>query len=179
MGPLKMRYSSRILVAVIAAVAGTTALAQEHYGLGSTPTEAESQACCVPVTPDGTGLPPGSGTAQQGAPIFAQKCASCHGATGREGPWDTLVSEEDEALRRRFFATSIWDFINRYMPPVKRTRWDQGGLLEPDEVYALTAFLLYQNRLIGETEIMDAKSLPQVQMPKRPSDDVRFKDYLP
>ena len=99
----------------------------------------------------------GSGTALQGAPIFAQKCASCHGATGREGPWDTLVSEEDEALRRRFFATSIWDFINRYMPPVKRTRWDQGGLLKPDEVYALTAFLLHQNRIIGETEVMDAQ----------------------
>ena len=93
--------------------------------------------------------------------------------------WDTLVSEEDEALRRRFFATSIWDFIHRYMPPVKRTRWDQGGLLKPDEVYALTAFLLHQNRIIGETEVMDAQGLPQIHMPNRPSDDLRFKDYLP
>ena len=181
MGPLTMRCSSRILlVALITAAAGLTALAQgPAYDLGRTPTEEESQTCCLPISPDGKGLPPGSGNAQQGAPIFAQKCASCHGATGREGPWDELVAEEDEALRRRFFATSIWDFINRYMPPVKRTRWDQGGSLEPDEVYALTAFLLYQNRLIGETEVMDARSLPQVHMPKRPSDDPRFKDYLP
>ncbi len=179
MGPLKMRYSSRVLIVVIAAAVGLTGLAQERYGLGSSPSEKESRTCCVPVTPDGTGLPPGSGTAQQGAPIFAQKCASCHGATGREGPWDALVSEEDEALRRRFFASSIWDFINRFMPPVKRTRWDQGGLLSPDEIYALTAFLLHQNRIIGETEVMDAQTLPQVHMPKRPNEDARFKDYLP
>ena len=95
-------------------------------------------------------------------PIFAQKCASCHGATGREGPWHVLVAEADgdRALRQRFFATSIWDFIHRFMPPMKRTRWDQGELLSPDEVYALTAFLLYQNRIIGETEVVDAQSLP-------------------
>ena len=180
MGPLTTRCSPRVLAAVIAAAAGITALAQgPAYNVGRTPTVEESQACCLPVTPDGTGLPPGSGTAQQGAAIFAQKCASCHGTTGREGPWTVLVAEGDEALGRRFFATSIWDYINRYMPPVKRTRWDQGGLLNPDEVYALTAFLLSQNRIIGETEVMDAQSLPQVHMPSRPSDDLRFRDYLP
>ena len=180
MGPLTTRCSLRILVAIIALEAGITTLAQEPtYNVGRTPTVEESQACCLPISPDGVGLPSGSGTAQQGAPIFAQKCASCHGATGREGPWDVLVAEGDEALRRRFFATSIWDFIHRYMPPMKRTRWDQGGLLNPDEVYALTAFLLYQNRIIGETEILDAQSLPQVHMPNRPSNDQRFKDYLP
>ena len=180
MGALSMRCSLRLLLPVIALAAAITALAQgPTYDLGRTPTAEESQACCLPITPDGTGLPPGNGTAQQGAAIFAQKCASCHGATGREGPWDVLVAEDDEALRRRFFATSIWDFIHRYMPPVKRTRWDQGGLLKPDEVYALTAFLLHQNRIIGETEVMDAQSLPQIHMPNRPSDDLRFKDYLP
>ena len=64
------------------------------------------------------------------------------------------------------------------MPPVKRTKWNEGGLLSPDEVYALTAFLLYQNRIIGETEVMDADSLPKVQMPNRPSGDPRFQDVL-
>jgi hypothetical protein len=180
MGPLSMRCSLKTLLAVIASAAGVTALAQgPTYDLGRTPTAKESQACCLPILLDGTGLPSGSGTAQQGAPIFAQKCASCHGATGREGPWNVLVTEDDKGLRRRFFATSIWDYINRYMPPVKRTRWNQGGLLSADEVYALTAFLLNQNRIIGATEVMDAGSLPQIQMPKRPSDDPRFKDYLP
>jgi cytochrome c len=88
------------------------------------------------------------------------------------------VAEGDEALRRRFFATSIWDFINRYMPPVRRTKWNEGGLLSPDEVYALTAFLLYQNRIIQETEVMNAESLPKVPMPNRPSDDPRFQDVV-
>ncbi|MEE2839108.1 MAG: cytochrome c [Acidobacteriota bacterium] len=175
-----MRYSLSILTLFIASVANTTALAQEpSYNVGRTPTSEELHSCCVPITTDGTGLPPGSGTAQQGASIFAQKCASCHGATGREGPWDTLVAEDDTALRKRFFTTSIWDFIYRYMPPVKRNKSDEGGLLSHDEVYALTAFLLHQNRIIGETEIMDAQSLPQIHLPKRPSDDPRFQDYLP
>ena len=179
MGPLSMRSSLSLLVTVIASAACITALAQgPTYDLGRTPTAEESQTCCLPITTDGAGLPPGSGTAQQGAPIFAQKCASCHGATGREGPWDVLVAEGTEALGRRFFATSIWDFINRYMPPVRRTRWNEGGLLTPDEVYALTAFLLYQNRIIQETEVMDAGSLPKVQMPNRPSGDARFEDVL-
>ncbi len=179
MGPLSMRCSLSLLVTVIALAACITALTQgPTYNLGRTPTAEESQTCCLPITADGGGLPPGSGTAQQGAPIFAQKCASCHGATGREGPWDVLVAEGDEALRRRFFATSIWDFINRYMPPVRRTQWNEGGLLSPDEVYALTAFLLYENRIIEETEVMDAGSLPKVQMPNRPSEDARFEDVL-
>lgn len=179
MGPLTMRCSPSLLVAVIASAACLTALAQERtYNLGRTPTAKEEQTCCLPIAPDGDGLPPGSGTAQQGASIFAQKCASCHGASGREGPWDVLVAEGTEALRRRYFATSIWDFINRYMPPVRRTQWNEGGLLTPDEVYALTAFLLYQNRIIEETEVMDAESLPKVRMPNRPSDDTRFQDVL-
>ena len=85
----------KALLAVIAAAAGITALAQgPTYNLGRTPTAEESRTCCLPIAPDGTGLPPGSGTAQQGAPIFAQKCASCHVATGREGPWDVLVAED-------------------------------------------------------------------------------------
>ncbi len=168
MGLLTMRCFLKLIVPVIALATYAAALAQEPtYNLGRTPTAEESRTCCIPITLDGQGLPPGSGTAEQGAPIFAQKCAACHGATGREGPWKVLVGEGTQALRGRLFATTIWDFINRYMPPVKRTAWNQGGLLSPDEVYALTAFLLHQNRIIQETEIMDAQSLTKVQMPER------------
>ncbi len=168
MGLLTMRCFLKLILPVIALATHAAALAQgPTYNLGRTPTTEESRTCCIPITPDGQGLPPGSGTAEQGAPIFAQKCAACHGATGREGPWDVLVAEGTEALRGRLFATTIWDFINRYMPPVKRTAWNQGGLLSPDEVYALTALLLYQNRIIQETEVMNAQSLPKVQMPER------------
>jgi cytochrome c len=151
-----MRCFPRLIVPVIALATYATALAQgPTYNLGRTPTAEENQTCCIPITPDGQGLPPGSGTAEQGAPIYAQKCAACHGVSGREGPWNVLVAEGTQALRGRWFATTTWDFINRYMPPVKRT------------VYALTAFLLYQNRIIQETEVMDAQSLPKVQMPER------------
>ncbi len=168
MGLWTMHCFLKLIVPVIALATYAATLAQgPTYNLGRTLTAEESRTCCIPITPDGQGLPPGSGTGEQGAPIFAQKCAACHGATGREGPWKVLVGEGTEALRGRLFATTIWDFINRYMPPVKRTAWNQGGLLSPDEVYALTAFLLYQNRGIQETEVMDAQSLPKVQMPER------------
>ncbi len=168
MGLWTMHCFLKLIVPVIALATYAAALAQgPTYNLGRSSTAEERRTCCIPITPDGQGLPPGSGTAEQGVPIFAQKCAACHGVTGREGPWKVLVGEGTEALRGRLFATTIWDFINRYMPPVKRTAWNQGGLLSPDEVYALTAFLLYQNRIIQETEIMDAQSLPKVQMPER------------
>ena len=112
-----MRCFPRLIVPVIALATYATALAQgPTYNLGRTPTAEESQTCCIPITPDGQGLPPGSGMAEQGAPIYAQKCAACHGVTGREGPWDVLVAEGTQALRGRMFATTIWDFINRYMP---------------------------------------------------------------
>ncbi len=179
MGLLTMRCFLKLTVPVIVLLSYAAVLAQgPTYNLGRTLTAEESRTCCIPITPDGQGLPPGSGTAEQGAPIFAQKCAACHGATGREGPWKVLVGEGTEALRGRLFATTIWDFINRYMPPVRRTKWNQGVLLSPDEVYSLTAFLLYQNRIIQETEVMNAESLPKVQMPNRPSDDPRFQDVV-
>jgi cytochrome c len=59
------------------------------------------------------------------------------------------------------FATIIWDYINRGMP------LGQEGTLKPNEVYALTAFLLYKNEVIREDEVMDAQSLPKVKMPNR------------
>jgi hypothetical protein len=104
MGPLTTRSSLNALGAIIVSAAAITALAQgPSYNLGRAPSAEESQACCLPISLDGTGLPPGSGTARQGAPIFAQKCASCHGATGREGPWDVLVAEGDEAASNPVF----------------------------------------------------------------------------
>jgi cytochrome c len=59
------------------------------------------------------------------------------------------------------FAPPIWDYIKRSMPP------GQGGSLSPEEVYALTAFLLFRNEIIQENDIIDAQSLPKVQMPNR------------
>ncbi len=161
-----MRVKS--LVPMIALATCVAALAQSStYNLGRTPSAEESRTCCIPITIEGEGLPPGSGSAEQGAPIYAQKCAVCHGQTGTEGPRTVLVGEGTKALRGRFFATTIWDYIQRGMPPTKRTDWREGEWLNADEVYALTAFLLYRNRIIQQSDVLDAQSLPKVQMPNR------------
>ena len=168
MGPLIMRSFLKALVPVMALATCVAALAQSPtYNLGRTPSTQEREACCLPITIDGKGLPPGSGTAKQGALIYAQKCVVCHGETGTEGPRTVLVAEGMKALRARFFATTIWDYIQRGMPPTKRTNWKEGEWLSADDVYALTAFLLYRNRIIQESDVMDARSLSEVQMPNR------------
>ena len=152
---------------------GVSALAQSPtYGVGRTPSEEEIRAWDISVGPTGAELPPGRGTAKDGAQLYVQKgCAGCHGKTGTEGPAPPLVGKADPKTTgvwergrivpiRAPFATIVWDFINRGMPLGKE------GSLTPDEVYALTAFLLYKNDVIkSEDEVMDAQSLPKVKMP--------------
>ena len=149
----------------------------ESFGFGATATAADIQAWDIDVMPDGTGLPAGSGTAQEGERIYQKQCASCHGRTGVEGPNDRLVGREPRegfpfgqsaalgAMRTIGnywrYATTLYDYINRAMP------LNAPGSLEPDEVYALTAHLLYLNELIPRDAVMDAASLPAVVMPAR------------
>ena len=137
-------------------------------GLGRAPTEAELRAWDLSVGPDGAELPPGSGTVSQGALVYTQRgCAACHGPTGVEGPGPTLVGGKATLSTNYFpirywpFAPPVWDYIKRAMP------YDKPGHLTNDEVYALTAFLLYKNDVIKEGEVMDARALPKVQMPHR------------
>ena len=150
---------------------GVSAMAQSPtYGVGRTPTLEEIRAWDISVGPDGAELPPGRGTAKEGAQLYKQKgCAVCHGATGTEGAAPNLKGKADPKTDtwergrilpiRAPFATTVWDYINRAMPLGKE------GSLTPDEVYALTAFLLYINAVIPEDEILDAQSLPKVKMP--------------
>ena len=145
------------------------------FGIGRPATPAEIAALDIDVGPDGVGLPPGRGTAAAGAPIFAAKCAGCHGKTGKEGPNDALVGRipNDEFPFARDpkapktigsywpYATTVFDYIRRAMPP------DKPGSLNDEEVYNLTAFLLAQNDLIAQDAAIDATSLPKVKMPAR------------
>ena len=146
------------------------------YHWGRTPTDKEIKDWDISVSPAGKELPPGSGTAKEGANIYAQKCAVCHGPTGEKwastsggggrplvGGRDTLNSADPLRTVGSFwpFATSVFDFIRRGMPQ------GQEGTLSANEVYALTAVLLYRNGIIKETDVLDAKSLPKVQMPNR------------
>lgn len=138
--------------------------------LGRPATAEEIQAWDIAVGPDGENLPPGRGTAKDGAAIFARKCAACHGPNGEGASEKALVGGQGTLAtlspRKTIgsywpFAPIVWDYINRAMPRF------QEGSLTPDEVYSLTAFLLFKNGIIGENEVMDAKSLPKVQMPNR------------
>jgi len=150
------------------------------YGVGKTPTEKEIRAWDIAISPTGTELPPGRGTSQEGAALYVQKgCAGCHGAAGSGGHAPTLVSrkgtpplpnmpclapcvnDSNSMAVHSPFATTIWDYINRGMPLGKE------GSLTPNEVYALTAFILYKSDIIKEDEVMDDKSLPKVKMPNR------------
>jgi mono/diheme cytochrome c family protein len=147
---------------------GPVAGAKGPSGLGRAPTARELAALDISIGPDGSSLPPGSGNATQGALAFTQRaCSTCHGPTGKEGPAPVLVGGKGGFEESYYpivtwpFATMIWDFIHRAMP------YDRPGRLTPDEAYALTAFLLFRNGIIQEDDVMDAKSLPKVQMPHR------------
>ena len=142
-----------------------------RYGVGRTPSAEEIRAWDISIGPDGAELPPGRGTAKEGAPLFQSKgCAGCHGKTGAGGTAPELKAkaagpdidtwERGRVLPVRSpFATTVWDYINRAMP------LNREGTLTADEVYALTAFLLYINDVIPEDAILDAQSLPKVRMP--------------
>ena len=152
---------SYLLLVLITAPA---ALAQmPTYRLGRTPTAEEIQAMEVNVGPMGKELPPGKGTAKEGAAIYAKKCAFCHGANGQgAGPFPRLVGG-----RIHPFATTIWDYISTSMPRSMANPGLLEGTLTPDEVYALTAFILFQSKIIQESDVMDARSLPRVRMTTR------------
>ena len=159
----------RILGFVLLLGAPVLAQSSPTYGIGSTPSAEEIRAWDISVGSTGAELPPGRGTSKEGAQIFAQKCAACHGKTGTEGRAPVLKGKaepsKDTWARGRIlpirspFATTVWDYINRAMP------LNREGTLTADEVYSLTAYLLFINEVIPEDQVLDAQSLPKVKMP--------------
>lgn len=150
---------------------GVPALAQgPTYGIGRTPTAEEIRARDISIGPTGEELPPGKGSAREGATVYRAKgCAGCHGAGGTGGSAPILKSRfptrPDVWSRGRILplraphATTVWDYINRGMPLGRE------GTLTPDEVYALTAYLLFINDVIPEEQVLDQQNLAQVKMP--------------
>ena len=171
-------------LATIALLLGSPAFAQSPtYGVGRTPTPEEMRALDISIGPTGEELPPGRGTAKEGAEVFEQKgCVGCHGAAGTGGLAPALKSKTGQNVpvwkRERIlplrapFATTVWDFINRGMP------LGNEGTLSADEVYALTAYLLFLNQVIPEDEVLDKQSLPKVKMPHG-DDYTRLPDWKP
>jgi cytochrome c len=145
-----------------------SALAQgPTYRLGTTPSDAEVKARDTAVSPRGTQLPPGSGTVKQGAVVYAQKCQACHGPNGTGTMLHRGLIPLGNAKPVKIegslvpYATTVWDFINRAMP------WATPGTLTPDEVYAATAFVLFINGIIGESDVVNASTLPGIRMPNQ------------
>ena len=161
-----------LMAFAFALLIGVSALAQgPAYGVGRTPTAEEIRALDISIGPTGEELPPGKGTAKEGAQVYRAKgCAGCHGANLTGGRAPVLIKADKPAGTdpwelgrvlpwRAPYATIVWDYINRGMP------LNREGTLTADEVYALTAYLLYINDVIPEDETLDAQSLPKVKMP--------------
>src|ERR1700726_797211 len=178
MGASIMRSLRLLLPVVILGVCQAAWAQSPTYGIGKTPSADEIRAWDIAISPTGKELPPGQGTAKEGAVLYVRKgCAGCHGATGsgahaptlisRKGPQTApsapclapCVNDSNAMAIHSPFATTIWDYINRGMP-----LGDEGSLT-PNEVYALTAYILYKNEVIKEDEVMDKQSLPKVKMP--------------
>src|SRR3954467_2269574 len=138
--------------------------------LGTPVGPAEIARWDISIPPSGAGLPPGSGTARQGQQVYEQKCLACHGAKGAGKPADVLAGGTGtlagKAPLRTVgsywpYATTLFDYVRRAMPitnPLSLTN---------EEVYAVTAYVLALNGIIGEGAVMNAQSLPQVKMPNR------------
>src|SRR6266481_7392103 len=158
--------------AILLAIALTGAILAQSpkYGVGRAATPEEIKAWDITIPPDGTGLPEGSGTAVQGKEVYASKCAKCHGGQGQGGDEGPLVGGQGTLRTPKPlktvgsywpYATTLFDYVNRAMP------FKQPGTLTHNQVYAVVAFVLQLNGIIGENTVMDAKSLPQVKMPNR------------
>jgi cytochrome c len=167
------------LLTALALGAGA-ARAADTPGLGQPIAEGDVQPWDISILPDGTNLPPGSGTAAEGSKIFAEKCALCHGENGKGANAAALVGsppldhiDATKTIANFWgYATTLFDYIRRAMP------WPTPRTLSNDEVYALTAFILAQNKIIGENEVMNAQSLAKVRMPNRDNFIIRFPDKI-
>jgi S-disulfanyl-L-cysteine oxidoreductase SoxD len=150
--------------------ASVSTSATDKYGIGKPIDNAAIARWNIDVSPDGHGLPPGSGTVAAGAHVFAAKCAMCHGKGGEGGIGDplvggagTLTSDKPRKTVGSYwpYATTLFDYIRRAMP------YNAPESLSADEVYSVSAWLLYMNGIVPEHTTLDAKTLPRVKMPNR------------
>jgi len=177
------RRSLCLCVSVACGAAVAAAQTPDRFGFGTPAPRELIAALDIDVRPDGTGLPPGRGTAREGAALYAKQCAACHGANGEGGAADALVGSEPKGMppfgpayeqwrgsrpdvpftigNYWPYATTVFDYVRRAMPPTAP------GSLTADETYALVAWLLAQNGIVGEDAVMSAETLPKVVMPAR------------
>ena len=160
-----------LLLLVIVALSGPGAvLADDGPALGEQLAAKELAAVDFTIMADGDGLPAGSGNAIAGRTVYNQNCLACHGEDGTGGVNDALAGGHGSMtgpMPQKTvgsywpYATTIFDYVRRAMP------FQTPGSLSNDEIYAVTAYLLFVNDIIAEDTEMNAASLPQVKMPNR------------
>jgi cytochrome c len=161
----------RFLATVIATLAIAPAALAQAPQFGQPIAPADTAPWDLSIAPDGVGLPPGRGTATQGEAIFAAKCQACHGEKGAGKPNDTLVGgmgslAPDQVPLKTVgsfwpYATTLFDYVRRAMP------FQESQSLTSDELYAVSAYILNLNGIVGANDVIDAQSLPKVRMPNR------------
>ena len=175
--------NASLALALALSVSSGTALAQSP-GLGKPISEQDIKQWDITILPDGTNLPPGSGSPADGAKIYAEKCVACHAEGGKGGgapgagplvggaPLTDGIDVLKTIANYYAYSTTVFDYIRRAMP------YYAPRSLSDNEVYALTAYILALNKLIGENDVMDAKSLPQVKMPNRDNFTIPYPDRI-
>ncbi len=141
------------------------------YGIGTPATAEEIAGWDIDIRPDGKGLPPGSGSVEDGEMMYEEKCASCHGSFGEgvgrypvlSGGEGTLTDERPEKTVGSYwpYASTLWDYIHRSMP------FPQPQSLTDEEVYAITAYVLYLNDLVEDDFVLTADNLASIEMPNK------------
>ncbi len=157
------------LAAALAGVFTADAFAGERFGIGSRATKEQIAGWDIDIRPDGQGLPPGKGGVEKGEEVYLEQCASCHGEFGEGagrfpvlvGGFDTLNTHDPVKTIGSYwpYASTVFDYIKRAMP------FGAAQTLSDDEIYAITAYLLYSNDVIEEDVVLDAKTLKAVKMP--------------
>ena len=165
---MPLREGSLLALAMLVAM---PVLAAEAPRFGQAIAPADLAPWDISVGPDGAGLPPGRGTAKEGEAVFAAKCQACHGEKGAGKPNDTLVggfgtiASDKPAVKTVGsywpYAVTLFDYVRRAMP------YNETKALTNDEVYAVAAYILHLNGVIGADDALDAQSLPKVKMPNR------------
>ncbi|WP_300019890.1 c-type cytochrome [uncultured Roseobacter sp.] len=162
---------SKFLKGAVALTLLGTPVFAEGFGLGREALPAEIAAWDLDVSPDGTGLPAGSGDVLTGEEVFADKCASCHGDFAEgvgnwpklAGGWDTLADEDPLKTVGSYwpYLSTTWDYVNRSMP------FGDAQSLEADEVYAIVAYILYSNDLVEDDFVLSDETFADFEMPNR------------
>jgi mono/diheme cytochrome c family protein len=166
-----MRWLSSVVLCAAAISAAAQVLAVETPRLGQPISPGDLSSWDISIGPDGVGLPAGKGTAAQGEAVYAAQCQACHGEKGAGRPNDALVggfgtiASDKPAVKTVGsywpYAVTLFDYVRRAMP------YNQSQSLTADELYAVSAYILHLNGVIGADEALDAQSLPKVKMPNR------------